>query len=195
MLARRPEITWQFLLELERPARGAAPNRGHHVIAEMEGHFDEVWTLTQNVNGLHRRAGSRRVLEVHGDLHDLACTRCDHTANVPDYTGLDVPPRCPQCGGIVRPEVVLFGEELPGATMARLWSEVRAGFDLVFSVGTSSSFPYIAAPVLMARESGTPTVEINPESTAVTSEVDIKIAGRAAEALDRIWQEYLAPRP
>ena len=103
-----------------------------------------------------------------------------------------MPPRCPQCGGIVRPDVVLFGEELPGAKMARLWSEVRAGFDLVFSVGTSSSFPYIAAPVLMARESGTPTVEINPESTAVTSEVDIKIAGGAAESLDRIWQQYLA---
>ena len=192
MMATRPEITWQFLLEIERPARQAVPNRGHEVIAEMESHFDAVWTLTQNVDGLHRLAGSREVLDVHGDLHDLACTRCEHAERVSDYTGLDLPPRCPKCQGIVRPVVTLFGEELPEGKMVRLWSEVQAGFDMVFSIGTSSVFPYIAAPVLRAREAGIPTVEINPESTAVTRRVDIKIVGGAAEALDRIWQQYLA---
>jgi NAD-dependent deacetylase len=192
MLAARPEVTWEFLQELERPTRDAVPNRGHRVIAEMEDQFEAVWTLTQNVDGLHRRAGSRRVLDVHGDLHELACTRCDHGARVPDYAGLEVPPRCPRCRGIIRPVVVLFGEELPEEKMTRLWSELEAGFDLVFSVGTTSSFPYIAAPVLLARESGIPTVEINPGSTAVTSRVDVKIAGGAAEVLDRLWRRYLA---
>jgi NAD-dependent deacetylase len=192
MLAARPEITWQFLLELERPTREAIPNRGHHVIAEMEGYFDAVWTLTQNVDGLHRCAGSRQVVDVHGDLHDLACTRCDHGERVPDYAGLNLPPRCPRCQGPLRPGVVLFGEELPEEKLARLWSEFEAGFDLVFSIGTSSLFPYIVAPVLLARGSGIPTVEINPESTAATSRVDVKIAGGAAEALDRIWQQFLA---
>ena len=76
--------------------------------------------------------------------------------------------------------------------MARLWSEIEAGFDLVFSIGTSSLFPYIAAPVLLARASGIPTVEINPESTAVTSQVDIKIRGGAAEVLDHLWRRFLA---
>ena len=151
MMIARPEITWEFIMELERPARQAVPNRGHRVIAEMESHFDAVWTLTQNVDGLHQRAGSRRVLDVHGDLHDLACTRCGHAERVSDYAGLELPPRCPKCPGILRPGVVLFGEELPDAKMARLWSEVQAGFDVVFSIGTTSSFPYIAAPVLMAR--------------------------------------------
>src|ERR1700722_18116622 len=136
MMRTRPEVTWQFLLELERPARQAVPNRGHEVIAEMESHFDAVWTLTQNVDGLQRRAGSRQVLNVHGDLHDLACTRCEHTERVSDYDGLDVPPRCPKCQGILRPGVVLFGEELPEMKMARLRSEVHAGFDVVFSIGT-----------------------------------------------------------
>ena len=154
----------------------------------MEGHFDAVWTLTQNVDGLHRRAGSQNVLDVHGDLHDLACTRCDYAC---DRAGLlhdcDVPPLCPRCRAIVRPAVVLFGEELPAAKMARLWREIEVGFDVVFSIGTSSLFPYIAAPVLMARASGIPTVEINPERTAVTSAVDIKIAGGAAEVMDRLW--------
>jgi NAD-dependent deacetylase len=192
MMTTRPEITWQYILELERPARQAVPNRGHEVIALMESHFDAVWTVTQNVDGLHRRAGSRRVLDVHGDLHDLACTRCDHSESVFDYDGLEVPPRCPKCQGILRPDVVLFGEELPELKMGRLWSEVQAGFDVVFSIGTSSLFPYVAAPVLEARKRGIPTVEINPESTAVTRRVDHKIAGGAAEALDRIWQQYLA---
>jgi NAD-dependent deacetylase len=192
MMTTRPEITWQFILELERPARHAVPNRGHEVIALLESHFDAIWTMTQNVDGLHLRAGSRQVLDVHGDLYDLACTRCAHVERVSDYEGLEVPPRCPKCQGIVRPGVVLFGEELPKMKMARLWSEVHAGFDVVFSVGTSSLFPYIAAPVLKARKQGIPTVEINPESTAVTRRVDHKIAGGAAEALDRIWQQYLS---
>ncbi len=190
MMTNRPEITWQFIRELERPSRQAVPNRGHEVIAEMESHFDAVWTLTQNVDGLHRRAGSQRVLDVHGDLHDLACTRCEHAERVSDYEGLDPLPRCPKCQAILRPAVVLFGEELPETKMVRLSSEVEAGFDVVFSIGTSSLFPYIAAPVLFARETGIPTVEINPESTAVTRRVDLKIAGGAAEALDRIWQQY-----
>ena len=78
--------------------------------------------------------------------------------------------------------------------MVRLWSEVRAGFDVVFSIGTSSSFPYIAAPVLRAREMRIPTVEINPESTAATRSVDIKIAGRAGEVLDLIWRKFLTEK-
>jgi NAD-dependent deacetylase len=193
MLATRPETTWRAILELERSARGAIPNRGHRVIAEMECHFDAVWTLTQNVDGLHRGAGSRQVLDLHGDLHDLACIRCDFGVTVSDYAGLDsVPPRCPRCPAILRPGVVLFGEELPEEKLDRLWQEFEAGFDLVFSIGTSSLFPYIAAPVLRAREAGIPTVEINPERTEVTSRVEFKIGGGAAEVLDRLWQQYLA---
>lgn len=192
MLAARPEVTWEFILELERPTRQAAPNRGHHVIAEMEARFDAIWTLTQNVDGFHRRAGSRQVLDIHGDLHDLECTRpgCEHRETVTDYSGLvEVPPLCPRCGSIVRPGVVLFGEELPEEKLERLWSEFDAGFDMVFSVGTSHSFPYIVAPVARARRSGIPTVEINPEATAASSRVDIRIPGRAAEVLDRIWRQ------
>jgi NAD-dependent deacetylase len=193
MFAARPEITWELLLELERPARGAAPNRGHHVIAEMDDQFVEVWVLTQNVDGLHCRAGSRHVLDIHGDLHDLECTRCDHAETVSDYASLDVPPRCPKCGAIVRPDVVLFGEELPPTKMDRLWAELQIGFDIVFSVGTSSVFPYIAAPVLSAWDQGKTSVEINPESTAVFSRVRTRIRGGAAEVLDALWRRYLAP--
>ncbi len=109
-----------------------------------------------------------------------------------DYSALDLPPRCPRCRAIVRPNVVLFGEELPEQKLERLWSELDTGFDLVFSVGTSSLFPYIAEPVLRASDAGIPTVEINPETTAVTSRVELRIAGGAAEALDEIWRRFRA---
>src|SRR5271165_1658931 len=195
MLAARPEITWHYLLELERFARGGVPNRGHRVIAEMESYFDAVWTVTQNVDGLHLRAGSRQVLDVHGDLHDLLCTQCDYKVTVPDYADLALPPLCPRCQGILRPTVVLYGEQVPEEKLARLWFEFGVGFDVIFSVGTSSLFEYIAAPVELARAAGIATVEINPETTAVTSEVEIKISGGAASVLDVLWERYLAGWP
>jgi len=192
MLAARREITWTYLLELEKATRGVVPNRGHHVIAEMDRYFDEVWTLTQNVDGLHHRAGSRNVIDIHGDLHNLSCTRCDYETAVPDYAELILPPRCPDCQGILRPTVVLFGESLPTCKLARFWREFERGFDIVFSVGTSSLFDYIADPVRRARMSRVPTVEINPEPTAITPFVEYKLAGGAADVLDRIWDRYLA---
>ena len=191
MLASRPEITWRHLLELEVSTRGAAPNRGHRVIAEMESYFDAVWTVTQNVDGLHSRAGSRQVLDLHGDLHDLRCTQCDYTVTMPDYAELALPPHCPRCQSILRPTVVLFGEEVPEEKLVRLWYEFGVGFDVVFSVGTSSVFEYVAAPVELARAAGIATVEINPETTAVTSEVAVKISGGAASVLDLLWRRYL----
>lgn len=195
MLAARPEITWHYLKELERAARGGVPNRGHRVIAEMESYFDAVWTVTQNVDGLHSRAGSQQVLDVHGNLHDLLCTQCDYKVTVPDYADLAVPPLCPCCQGILRPTVVLFGEHVPEEKLARLWYEFGVGFDVVFSVGTSSLFEYIALPVELARAAGIATVEINPETTAVTSEVEVKISGGAASVLDLLWERYLVGWP
>ena len=101
----------------------------------------------------------------------------------PDYSHLKLPPRCPQCHGIIRPRVVLFGEELPYEKLARLWQEFSAGFDVIFSIGTSSLFEYIVEPVRMGREMGITTVEINPEATTISSEVDFKIRAAACPPL------------
>jgi NAD-dependent deacetylase len=192
MLRTRPEVTWHYLLELERSTRGATPHRGHAVLAEMDGYFDEVWILTQNVDGLHQQAGSRNVLEIHGNLHGLVCIGCGRKDHVPDYSRIDVPPRCPDCQSPVRPTVVLFDEELPTHTLSRLWKELDAGFDLIFSIGTTSVFEYIAEPVRMGRRIGALTVEINPDATRVSGAVDIKIPAGAAVVLDAIWDRYLA---
>jgi len=192
MLRTQPEITWHYLLELEKSTRGATPNRGHRVIAEMDEYFDAVWILTQNVDGLHQCAGSKNVLDVHGNLHHLACMQCGARTLATDYSHLHLPPHCPECHGIIRPCIVLFGEEIPYEKLARLWHEFSAGFDVIFSIGTSSLFDYIVEPVRTGRELGIPTVEINPEPTTISAEVDLTIRAAAAPALDLIWERYLA---
>lgn len=193
MLASKPQITWKYLMQIEKNCRQASYNRAHAVIAEMEKHFRRVWVLTQNVDGFHQAAGSKHVIDIHGDLHGLACTQCSHSETVQDYSGLqEIPPRCPQCGAHLRPRVVFFGEMLPRDQVQRLDLEWRRGFDLVFSVGTTSVFPYIAGPVLQAKQAGIPTVEINPQATVVSPAVDIRIPGGAAEVLDAIWKAYQA---
>lgn len=190
----RPDITWKYLAQIESNCRGAHPNRAHEVIAELERERPFVMVLTQNVDGFHREAGSQRVLEIHGNLRQLRCTRCRHLEQVPDYGQLVLPPICPQCGAAVRPRVVLFGESLPVRELLELQTALAEGFDLVFSVGTSSVFPYIVEPVLLAKAQGRPTVEINPGETPVSGMVDYRFGMGAAEAMDRLWQEYAALR-
>jgi NAD-dependent deacetylase len=195
MFQRRPELTWKHLLTIERACRGATFNRGHEVISAFERALDRVWTLTQNVDGFHRLAGSRNVIDIHGDLHTLLCTRCDHRDVVSDYTHLQLPPRCPRCDGIVRPDVVLFDEMLPRHKLEALWRELDRGFDLVFSIGTSSLFPYITEPVLQALDRKIPTVEINPSQTELSGEVAFKLSASATDALDALWSRFAGRSP
>jgi NAD-dependent deacetylase len=105
---------------------------------------------------------------------------------VGDYAALTIPPRCGPCGGLVRPRVVLFGEMLPERELQRLIEELTLGFDLVFTVGTTSVFPYIAEPVVRARRQGVPTVEINPGESMVSAIVSHRLRMGAAEALTRV---------
>lgn len=190
MLASRPEVSWKYIYHIEEACRGARFNRGHEVIAEMEKHFPRVWTLTQNIDGFHRDAGSKKIIDIHGDVHSLACMRCDYSARVENYARLKIPPRCPKCKAIVRPRVVLFGEMLPVEKCEILHRELEAGFEMVFSIGTTSVFPYIAQPVLDASQRGIPTVEINPGDTPVTPYIDYKFHSGAATTLDEIWKRY-----
>lgn len=191
MLRLHPEVSWKYIHQIEKVCRGAAFNRAHAIIAEMEKEFTRVWVLTQNVDGFHQAAGSQKIIAIHGDIHELYCTQCTYRTRVPDYNGLTIPPCCPICSGLVRPQVVLFEELLPIDQCQVLARELQQGFDLVFSIGTTSVFPYIAQPVVEAHDQGIPTVEINPDMTEVTHLVDYKFACRAVEGLEAIWREYL----
>ena len=187
MLERRPELTWRYLEQIAEACRGCTFNRGHEVIAAMETRLDRVWTLTQNVDGFHRAAGSTNVIDIHGDLRELMCTTCGWRHHADEVEELEIPPRCPSCDAIVRPDVVLFGEMLPMDKVARLEAELLRGYDVVFSVGTSSLFPYIVEPVLLAARVGRPTVEINPGRTSISGMVSVHLQMPAAAALDAVW--------
>ena len=181
----RPDITWKYLAQIEHNCHGVQPNAAHHMIAALE-QTHQVVVLTQNIDGLHGQAGSTNLIEIHGTLEERFCPHCGTAANAADR---QVPPRCRNCGGIVRPTVVLFGEQLPGAAIERLYDELETGFDMVFVIGTTAVFPYIAEPVLRAVRQGVPTVEINPAQTRLSASVSFHIPAGAAETLTAIQRE------
>jgi len=185
-----PEITWKYISQIELSCRGRSYNRGHEVLSEMEQHFRRTCILTQNVDGFHGKAGSINIIDIHGSLQDIYCTVCDYQTRVPDYGGLDIPPGCPQCNGILRPDVVLFDEVLSPQKTAHLAQELEKGFDLIFTIGTTSVFPYIAQPVVLAHYHNIPTVEINPTTTTVSELCTIRIPDKAAKTLNAIWMTY-----
>jgi len=186
MFQRDPRVTWKYIHQIESSCRHAGPNRAHQVIAELESRFERVWTLTQNVDGLHHAAGSVQVIDIHGDVHRLRCTCCGHRWRVGSYLGLDIPPSCPECASLVRPEVVLFGEMLPMDRASLLQEQLMRGFDAVFTIGTTSVFPYIAEPVVDARRRGALTVEVNPGISEVSHIVDYRLRAGAAAAMDAV---------
>ncbi len=190
MLAVAPHITWKYIHQIEQCCRSATFNDAHHIIAELQQIFDNVCVLTQNVDGFHRQAGSRNLIEIHGDIHELYCTACEYETWVPHYGELTIPPPCPACGAVLRQRVVLFGELLPTPAVDRLYEELERGFDMVFSIGTTSVFPYIAGPVMEARRTGIPTVEINPTETTVSRLVDYKLSLGAADGMRAIWRLF-----
>jgi len=184
----RPDITWHHLAEIEKACRNAKYNRGHEIIVEIEKLKPETWILTQNIDGFHRAAGSKNLIEIHGCLYDLYCTECSYQTKVKDYSELnDIPAICPHCNGLVRPKVVLFEEMLPELASYELYNQLSKGFDVVFSIGTTSVFNYIKKPVMMSRKWGALSVEINPSTTAVSDFVDIKLKTTAAATLEKIW--------
>ena len=191
----RPELTWKHLHRIENACRGARFNRAHEVLARFESCFERCWVLTQNVDGFHRAAGSRNVIDIHGDLHELRCTKCAFAERVADYSHLAPCPLCPKCGAVLRPDVVLFEELLPVEKTFQLNRELVRGFDVVFSIGTSSLFPYITHPVAMAAQKGRATVEINPGPTTLSRFVDVKLETGAVTACEALWSAWSAAKP
>lgn len=195
MLREQPELTWKYLLQVEQACRGAGYNLAHKLIAQVEQIKPQSWVLTQNIDGFHRAAGSRQLIEIHGKVGELLCTKCHYEFASNDYSQIDRVPVCPRCHSVMRPSVVLFGEMLPEPAVADLHREMVRGFDLVFSIGTTSVFPYISQPVFEARRWNAKVVEINPGITEVSPFVHYKLPMRAVDAMQGIWQALGHPLP
>jgi NAD-dependent deacetylase len=197
MLQRDPALCWKYLAQLGSACLGGKPNQAHFAIARLQQLKPECWVLTQNIDGYHGAAGSppERLIEIHGQLQPLYCQACH--AQDDDLAGRltqSLPPLCSSCSGVMRPPVVLFEERLPEQATATLRRELAKGFDLVMSVGTSASFPYIAEPVRRTRAAGGFTVEINPQPAFLSGQVDVTMKSRALDVLPRLVSHTFVDR-
>lgn len=189
MLQRDPALCWKYLAELGRACLGAQANAGHYAIAELQRRKPQCWLLTQNIDGYHRAAGSPmgRVIEIHGELAPLYCQSCGAVdVELVAHLERPLPPLCKQCAGVLRPPVVLFEEMLPEQAIGTLYDEIRKGFEVVISIGTSASFPYIVEPLLRTRQAGGFTAEINPQRTDLSGRVNVHLQGRALDVLPEL---------
>ena len=191
---RDPELVWEWYAWRRERVAQCQPNRAHAVLAVWSRRFDHFTLITQNVDGLHERAGTREVVRFHGSIWELRCREACAAAperwwddRVPFP---DMPPRCPHCGGLVRPGVVWFGEGIEPAVVER--SVAASACDIFFTVGTSAVVYPAAALVQQAKRQGAYTVEINLEATPASEHVDLALQGPAEELLDQI-EGRLAP--
>jgi NAD-dependent deacetylase len=194
--SRDPKLVWQWYAWRRAKIASCQPNDAHCVLAEWSRRFPKFNLITQNVDGLHERAGSHHAIRLHGSIWELKCwTPCregvspwrDETAPLPD-----LPPRCAHCGGLARPAVVWFGEGLDPETIAA--AERAAECDVFLSIGTSA-IVYPAAGLLHeAKRRGAMTVEINAEATEATGVVDVALRGAAEDILPQL-AEAIGRRP
>jgi NAD-dependent deacetylase len=176
-----PLTVWRFYAWRRAQAAAATPNPAHRALAALERAREAFLLVTQNVDGLHERCGSRHVVRLHGTLWRLRCTGEGTEAEDLRADLVDLPPRC-DCGALLRPAVVWFGESLPPDAIERALRAAREAA-LVLVIGTSSLVYPAAELPLIARAAGAYVVEINPETTPLTSQVDEQLAGPAGEVL------------
>lgn len=178
--ARDPELVWKWYAWRRELVGGVEPNAGHRALAGLEERVDDLTLATQNVDGLHRRAGSSNVLELHGDILRTICSR---ELTPVDPEGLaGEPPSCPGCGAYLRPDVVWFGEALPVEAFDRAQEAARES-DVFLSVGTSSLVQPAASLPQAALSGGATVVEINPDATPLTRHADYALRSPAGDAL------------
>jgi NAD-dependent deacetylase len=179
---RDPVTVWKWYQWRRDLMRHAAPNPAHHAIAALEKHVPQVTVLTQNVDGLHRVAGSSDIIELHGNIWDDACFDCGRPAEGEAPKDGDGLPRCMHCGGLMRPGVVWFGESLPAAAWQRA-SGIAEQADVFFCIGTSSLVEPAASLPHYAHTSGKTVVQINPEATRHDAFARHVLRGKAGEVM------------
>jgi len=177
-----PKLVWEWYEDRRKNILAAKPNAGHDAIAKLED-FSKVVVLTQNIDGLHQRAGSTNVLELHGSIIRIKCTVCNYKDEI--TTKFDVlPPTC-KCGSILRPDVVWFGEPLP----QKVWQEavVQANScDVMIISGTSLLVSPANSLPIYAKQNNAILIEVNPEQTMMSTEMDLSLKTTSAAALPEL---------
>lgn len=188
---RNPELVWEWYKQRKQIVATIQPNPGHYALVELEKLYKHFSVITQNIDNLHRRAGSKSVFELHGNIERNYCISCRKNFSNNEILSAEGVPKCDRCGGLVRPDVVWFGELLPMDQWAESEKAARCA-DLFFSVGTSGIVYPAASLPMVAKRAGAYLVEINPEPTPLTESADEFIAGKSGEVLPQLVQLLIA---
>jgi NAD-dependent protein deacetylase/lipoamidase len=182
--ARDPKLIWDWYTWRREAIKGVRPNAGHYALVEIEKRIPHFTLITQNVDGLHRTAGNQTVLELHGNIQRVRCSEC-HTFTETWDDDTESVPRCVVCGGLLRPDVVWFGETLPREQLEAAVEAART-CDIFFSIGTSGVVYPAASLAHAARNRGAVVVEINAEATPLTPKADYFLQGKSGETLPEL---------
>jgi NAD-dependent deacetylase len=188
---RDPPLVWNWYVERRKMIGQATPHPGHFAVAELEPMFEQFMVLTQNIDDLHRKAGSKRIVEVHGNIFRYKCFDNHHPVDkLPATT--EVPPRC-HCGSMIRPDVVWFGEALAQDDLDRAFAAL-SDCEAVLVVGTSGIVYPAAGFPHAAKSMGAAVVEVNPEETPITDLADVFVKAPAGEALPPLVEQLKTAR-
>lgn len=182
-----PELFWEFYHWRRKILLDVAPNLGHYALVDMEKYFKDFSLITQNVDNLHFQAGSKSVYELHGNIMKTVCTSCDY--KISEKAGSSVKkgiPKCPKCGEIMRPGIILFGDSLPEQTLQKA-QEASAGCEVFLSIGTSGLVEPAATLPYIAKGNGAYLVEINKEKTPLSDSADEVILGESGKILPMLF--------
>jgi NAD-dependent deacetylase len=189
---KNPDLVWEWYSHRREVISSVQPNPGHFALVEMEAMFNEFTLITQNVDNLHARAGSANIIELHGNIERSFCVDCKRW-----YSDIEAPPsvtgpRC-DCGGLIRPDVVWFGEMLPQEAIRKA-TEAAEKADIFFSIGTSGEVYPAAQLPSIARRNGAYVVEINPGPTAISFQMTECLNGPSGVILPQIMELIRAQR-
>lgn len=186
---RDPQLVWEFYDWRRQRIAACQPNPAHLALADMDALLPDFTLATQNVDGLHRQAGSSRLLYLHGDIWNLRCTQCDHHEENHQVPLDPLPPHCPRCGALLRPGVVWFGEMLDGMVLSQA-ARAFARADLALVVGTSALVYPAAQLPFDTLQRGGKVYEFNTERTPLSSHATAVFLGPSEQTLPAWWAEF-----
>jgi len=183
--ARDPRLVWEWYNWRRELIATKKPNPAHYAVADLERRLERCWLITQNVDGLHRTAGSQKLSEIHGNIWKVRCTRCsrvDENREVP----IAILPSCAACGGLLRPHIVWFGESLASEDLDRSY-EALGRCEVLLIIGTSGIVYPAASFAPVAKAAGAFVVEINLDPTPHPELVDVSLQGRAKDVVPELF--------
>lgn len=187
---RNPKLVWEWYDWRRCIFAQKEPNPGHKVLAQWEKILPSLALITQNIDGLHQKAGSQNILELHGNTWKLRCTAEGTISENHDTPLNEIPPLCPSCGALLRPHVVWFGEPLDATVLHKSFL-LSSTCEVMFVIGTSALVQPAASLPLSAADAGAKIVEINPNPTPLTSYADFSFKGNSGEIMPLIHDRLM----